>query len=94
MEGFKDAVKRCPSCGKEVVGRLDKKFCSDECRIFYNNAARKRKRMRNQRRVRSIVENTKELDKANAKFLLKMLERISKVFRLLSTFAKTTKQQT
>ncbi len=89
MEGNKVAVRRCPSCGKEVIGRTDKKFCSDECRIFYNNSARKRKRIRNQRKIRAIIANTRELERADARFLLKMLERISKVFKLLSTFAKT-----
>ena len=31
----------CLECGSQIVGRLDKKFCSDQCRYLYNN---KRKR--------------------------------------------------
>ncbi|MEZ5198076.1 MAG: hypothetical protein R2764_17305 [Bacteroidales bacterium] len=27
----------CPECGFEIVGRIDKKFCSDQCRNTYNN---------------------------------------------------------
>ncbi len=29
--------KKCLECGREVIGRSDKKFCSDSCRSAYNN---------------------------------------------------------
>ncbi len=29
--------KKCLSCGKPVIGRIDKKFCDDYCRNNYNN---------------------------------------------------------
>ncbi len=29
--------RRCPECGDPVYGRLDKKFCSDQCRNAFNN---------------------------------------------------------
>ncbi|WP_047551988.1 hypothetical protein [Psychroserpens sp. Hel_I_66] len=29
--------KQCPECGEKIVGRVDKKFCSDGCRNAYNN---------------------------------------------------------
>jgi hypothetical protein len=29
--------KQCPECGAKIVGRIDKKFCSDSCRNSYNN---------------------------------------------------------
>ncbi|MEZ4859469.1 MAG: hypothetical protein R2781_11735 [Flavobacteriaceae bacterium] len=28
----------CPECGNKIIGRADKKFCSDACRNSYNNA--------------------------------------------------------
>ena len=31
----------CPECGKEIKGRLDKKFCDDFCRNAFNNKARR-----------------------------------------------------
>lgn len=89
QKGMYMEARRCPSCGKEVVGRTDKRFCSDECRIFYNNALRKKRRNRNSRIVKAINANVKELDRADAKKLLRLLERISKVFEIMSTFAKT-----
>lgn len=33
----KTAEKVCLECGEKLVGRADKKFCSDQCRISYNN---------------------------------------------------------
>ena len=29
--------KECPICGELIVGRADKKYCSDYCRNLYNN---------------------------------------------------------
>ena len=28
----------CPECGEKIIGRSDKKFCSDACRNAHNNA--------------------------------------------------------
>ena len=30
-------MKKCIECGGTVIGRSDKKYCSDECRTAYNN---------------------------------------------------------
>ncbi len=30
-------MKNCLYCGKEIVGRKDKKYCDDQCRNSYNN---------------------------------------------------------
>jgi predicted nucleic acid-binding Zn ribbon protein len=29
--------KKCPVCGDPIIGRMDKKFCSDQCRNVFNN---------------------------------------------------------
>lgn len=29
--------KQCVECGTKIYGRIDKKFCSDQCRNSYNN---------------------------------------------------------
>lgn len=29
--------RKCLDCGNPVIGRVDRKFCSDACRINYNN---------------------------------------------------------
>lgn len=33
--------KKCLECGEKIVGRTDKKFCSDACRNAYNNKVNK-----------------------------------------------------
>ena len=33
--------KKCPECGTKIVGRIDKKFCSDGCRNNHNNRINK-----------------------------------------------------
>jgi len=33
--------KQCLECGDKIVGRIDKKFCSDGCRNAYNNRVNK-----------------------------------------------------
>lgn len=34
-------AKTCLECGEKIVGREDKKFCSDSCRNSYNNKINK-----------------------------------------------------
>jgi predicted nucleic acid-binding Zn ribbon protein len=34
-------MKACLECGEKIVGREDKKFCSDGCRNAYNNKINK-----------------------------------------------------
>jgi hypothetical protein len=29
--------RKCPECGDKIIGRADKKFCSDSCRNAHNN---------------------------------------------------------
>lgn len=29
--------RKCQECGTEIYGRIDKKFCSDQCRNTFNN---------------------------------------------------------
>ena len=31
------ATRNCPECGEIILGRADKKFCSDQCRNTFNN---------------------------------------------------------
>lgn len=57
--------KLCPQCGDPIKGRIDKKFCSDDCRNAYHN---EKNRDANQyvRSVNSILrKNRKILAEAN-----------------------------
>ena len=33
--------RTCPECGDKLIGRADKKFCSDACRNAHNNSLNK-----------------------------------------------------
>ena len=30
-------ARKCINCGETIIGRSDKKFCSDQCRYMFNN---------------------------------------------------------
>ncbi|MCX2739420.1 DUF2116 family Zn-ribbon domain-containing protein [Pontibacter anaerobius] len=34
-------VRHCPTCEGEIIGRTDKRFCSDQCRFLFNNAKKR-----------------------------------------------------
>lgn len=34
---MKENNRPCPVCGDQIFGRIDKKFCSDQCRNTFNN---------------------------------------------------------
>lgn len=34
---MEEETRFCPNCSRPVSGRIDKKFCSDECRTMFNN---------------------------------------------------------
>lgn len=67
-------TRNCPTCGKTVKGRADKKFCDDYCRNNYNNQLNSDgvNYVRNVnnilRRNRRILEETMEgVEKATAR---------------------------
>ena len=57
--------KTCPECGDKIIGRTDKKFCSDACRNSYNN--RKNSDTKNLMRNinNKLRKNYRILDKLN-----------------------------
>lgn len=57
--------KLCPECGEAIIGRADKKFCSDMCRNAWNNK-QKRNVNNNFRNVHGILrKNWQILDELN-----------------------------
>ena len=57
--------KKCLDCGEEFFGRVDKKFCSADCRISFHNKINKDKNnfMRNVNRI--LRKNRKILSDLN-----------------------------
>ena len=57
--------KTCPVCKESFKGRVDKRFCSDECRVEYNNNLN-RDRNNYMRNVNNILrKNRRILEKLN-----------------------------
>jgi hypothetical protein len=52
--------KKCPECGFEIIGRINKKFCSDRCRSVYNNRQNK---ILNEpvNRINGILKNNRKI---------------------------------
>ncbi|MEL6810054.1 MAG: hypothetical protein AAFP76_01825 [Bacteroidota bacterium] len=71
--------KSCPECGEKIIGRADKKFCSDACRNAHNNALNKdskniirttNNRLRKNHRILEAL-NTKDKTKVSKNSLIK-----------------------
>lgn len=48
--------RRCLRCGKPIQGRIDKKFCCDDCRTDFHNDIR-RQREKRLREVNAILSH-------------------------------------
>ena len=55
--------KSCPECGSPIKGRVDKKFCSDECRSSYNNA-KNRSTNNMMRRINGVLKRNRDILKS------------------------------
>jgi len=58
--------KLCPECGEKIIGRIDKKFCSDYCRNSYNNKVNKDSK--------NLIRNTNNRLRKNYKILSELNE--------------------
>lgn len=56
--------RACLECGSKVVGRIDKKFCSDYCRNTYNNKVNKESK--------NLIRNTNNQLRKNYKILIEL----------------------
>ncbi len=54
----------CPECNEAFVGRIDKKFCSDQCRNTYNN--------RQNSNQNNFVRNTNNALRKNRRILMEL----------------------
>jgi predicted nucleic acid-binding Zn ribbon protein len=72
--------KLCPECGNKIIGRADKKFCSDACRNAHNNTLNKdaknlvrniNNRLRKNYRILETL-NTKDKTKTTKEKLLRL----------------------
>ena len=54
--------RKCLECGEDFNGRIDKKFCSDQCRNTFNNRLNSEET--------NLVRNTNRILKKNRRILL------------------------
>jgi predicted nucleic acid-binding Zn ribbon protein len=59
-----DNSRTCPVCGDKFTGRIDKKFCSDQCRTEYNN--------RTNKEATNYMRNINGVLRKNRKILLEL----------------------
>ena len=72
--------KKCLECEERIVGRIDKKFCSDACRNAYNNRINKdsknlirntNNRLRKNYRILEVLNPNKKTKCSRAKLIEK-----------------------
>jgi predicted nucleic acid-binding Zn ribbon protein len=54
---------KCEACGKPLSGRIDKKFCDDQCRATFNNR-NKRPHEQNMQRVNAQLRRNRTILKS------------------------------
>lgn len=85
--------KLCQHCGKELAGRLDKKFCDDQCRSTYHNHSKpENERMiaavnRQLRKNRTVLKHFCPLGKATVR--KQALEEIGFSFKYFTSMYPT-----
>jgi hypothetical protein len=55
------AKRKCQECGEEVMGRYDKRFCSDQCRSAHHN--------RRNQDVNNFIRNINNILRKNRRIL-------------------------
>ncbi|MBQ7772999.1 MAG: hypothetical protein IJ383_02880 [Bacteroidales bacterium] len=83
-----EEMKLCPVCGGKVIGRSDKKYCSDGCRILAANRRgnEARKRLRENDAVYSINRDLKALDGRRGGRYIKFIALITRFCKILYKF--------
>ncbi len=79
----------CPVCGEKIVGRSDKKFCSDECRVYHHNRKNREKArvLTDNRYFNLLYSNVFELCEHKSELSLKILVFISKICKIVVILA-------
>ena len=84
-------TRRCPVCGKPVIGRSDKKFCSEECRIFSWNRkySSERRAKKGNVLILAIGKDLEAIAGSKSRFAgttIKIIAAITRIFKLLYKF--------
>lgn len=66
--------KLCPECGNRIIGRSDKRFCSDACRNAHNNSKNKDTKNLIRNTNNRLRKNYRILEALNTKAKTKVLK--------------------
>lgn len=90
----REGGKVCPVCGKRIVGRTDKKYCSDECRAFFNNRKLRERRslMASDATLEGIGRDLAALSGAGGKRYLKLIAAITAFCKIIYKFGHQKEQ--
>ena len=88
-------MKTCTECNGKIIGRSDKKFCSDECRVNYHNN-RNRDSNKLIRNINRILRKNRRIlfelnPNGNSKITQKDLVEQGFNFKYFTTWFKTGK---
>lgn len=85
----------CLNCGTPIYGRSDKKFCSHNCRAYYNNIIYKEKRdsARNNSKICYITEYLTLMHNIKRNYPIKIIFFITKLCKIISNFETSNKRK-
>lgn len=72
--------KTCLQCGHRIIGRIDKKFCTDDCRVRYHNELN--------REIKNVASTINRILSKNRKILAYFCNSGETSLPLLSVVAK------
>lgn len=89
----KREARTCPVCGKNVVGRSDKVYCSDDCRIYAGNYRNREKRnlVRCDKTLMEIGKELEMLSAAGAQPYIKIISAVTQFCKILYKFGHQNK---
>lgn len=91
MKGEKS--KECPVCGKMVVGRSDKVYCSIDCRIYAGNFRNRERRisLKQDKVVEAIGRELAAFSEAGAQRYIKIIAAVTQFCKIMYKFGRQNK---
>lgn len=88
-----EQTKECPVCGRAVVGRIDKVYCSDDCRIYAGNYRNRERRncLKQDKTVEAIGKDLALFSEAGAKPYIKIIAAVTQFCKIMYKFGHQNK---
>lgn len=85
---MEEMERRCPVCGAKVIGRSDKKYCCDECRVYAGNQRGKKARdsMHKNPQIGAIEQNLLLMNTEKGLKYIKLICTLTKFCKIMYTF--------